>query len=96
MKRRIERDQFCNDIVNEYRAGTYPFFHNEEELRKKYGDEIFEAVREGTTIYLDECISIGLQNHHIEQLDFVLPLVDSVEAKSNGEIEFYDEFEVQQ
>ena len=96
MTKRIEMNELFDNIVNEYRIGTYPFFHNEEELRKKYGDEIFEAVREGTNNYLDECISMGLKNHHIEQLDFVIPLLDSVQEKSNGEIEIYDEFEVEE
>ena len=95
MKRRIDLNELIDNIINGYTIETSASFDNEKELREWYGDEIFEAIKEGTKNYLTECMRMSPYNDHIQEFgqpDFVIPLIDSVAEKSNGEIEIYDEF----
>ena len=46
-------------------------YENEAELRKTYGDQIFESMKKGVEEYAEACFRMGDNNHHLDAIEFI-------------------------
>ena len=66
----ITLDNFYDDALsNSFKI--IASYENEAELRKTYGDQIFESMKKDVEAYADACIRIGDDNHHISPIEFI-------------------------
>lgn len=68
--KKITLDNFYDDALsNSFKI--IASYENEAELRKTYGDQIFESMKKDVEAYAEACFSIGDNNHHISPIEFI-------------------------
>ena len=68
--KKINVDTFYDDALsNSFQI--IASYENEAELRKTYGDQIFESMKKGVEEYAEACFRMGDDNHHLDFIEFI-------------------------
>ena len=68
--KKIKVDNFYDDALsNSFQI--IASYENESELRKTYGDQIFESMKKDVEEYAEACFRMGDNNHHLDAIEFI-------------------------